>query len=75
MEASGSETTVSERSSDHSGQTDSVTAEERAQWLIDYIILHQSEERAHLLRRAVEQFVAVETSAFERGQRAARPGS
>ena len=72
MEASGSET-VSECSGDHAGQADSVTAEERAQWLIDYIILHQGEERTQLLRRAVEQFVAVEASAFERGQRAARP--
>jgi hypothetical protein len=52
-----------------SGQTSNITAEERAEWLIDYVILHRGEGRSHLLRRAVEQFVAAEVSAYERGRR------
>jgi hypothetical protein len=49
---------------------DAITAEERAEWLIDYILLHQGEGRGDLIRRAVEQFSEAEAVAFERGRRA-----
>jgi hypothetical protein len=44
-----------------------ITAEERAEWLIDYLTLHRGEGRNHLLRRAVEQITAAEAEAYERG--------
>ena len=44
-----------------------ISAEERAEWLIDYITLHQGEARSHLLRRAVAQITAAEAEAYERG--------
>ena len=51
-------------------QADAITAEERAEWLIDYVLSHQDEERTELLRRAVDQFLAAEATAYERGRRA-----
>jgi hypothetical protein len=51
-------------------EADGITAEERAEWLVGYILLHQGEERRDLLRRAVDQFLAAEAFAFERGRRA-----
>ena len=50
-------------------EDDAITAEERAEWLIDYILLHQSEGRINLIRRAVGQFVEAEAAAYERGSR------
>jgi hypothetical protein len=67
MEAFPQKTLVGERSGEY--QTDAVTADERAEWLVEYIILHQCEGRTQLLRRAVEQFVAAEASAYERGRK------
>lgn len=49
------------------GAANVITAEERAEWLIDYIVLHQGEGRCHLLRRAVEQIAAAEGQAYARG--------
>jgi hypothetical protein len=46
-----------------------ITAEERAEWLIDYILLHQREERSQLLRTAVQQITAAEAQAYESGWR------
>jgi hypothetical protein len=60
---------VRERSSDYGGQTDTITAEERAEWLIEYVIRHQGEGLIELLRKAVEQFVAAEASAYGRGRK------
>jgi len=62
-------TLVRERSSEYGGQTDTITAEERAEWLIEYAIRHQGEGIIELLRKAVEQFVAAEASAYERGRK------
>jgi DNA polymerase III delta prime subunit len=54
----------------HDGRAaDAVTAEERAEWLIDFILLHKSDERLDLIRRAVEQFLAAEAVGYERGRR------
>jgi hypothetical protein len=69
MEAFLPKTPMRESSSEYTGQTDTITAEERAEWLVEYIILHQCETRTQLLRRAVEQFVAAEASAYERGRK------
>ena len=49
---------------------DAITAEERAEWLIDYVLSHQDEERTELFRRAVDQFLTAEAAAYERGRRA-----
>jgi hypothetical protein len=46
-----------------------ITADERAQWLVDYVVLHQGDDRSHLLRRAVEQITAAEANAYARGWR------
>jgi hypothetical protein len=48
---------------------DAIPAEERAEWLIDYILLHQGEGRRTLIRRAVDQFLEAEAVAYERGRR------
>jgi hypothetical protein len=48
---------------------DAIPAEDRAEWLIDYILLHQGEGRENLIRRAVEQFLEAEAVAYERGRR------
>jgi DNA polymerase III delta prime subunit len=48
---------------------DAIPAEERAEWLIDYILLHQGDERGDLIRRAVDQFLEAEAVAYERGRR------
>jgi len=50
-------------------EADAIPAEERAEWLIDYILLHQGEGRRGLIRRAVEQFLAAEAVAYARGRR------
>jgi len=47
---------------------DAIPAEERAEWLIDYILLHQGEGRRTLIRRAVDQFLDAEAVAYERGR-------
>lgn len=47
---------------------DAITAEERAEWLIDYILSHQGEGRIDLIRRAVDQFLEAEAVAYERGR-------
>jgi hypothetical protein len=54
---------------EHREVDDAVTAEERAEWLIDYILLHQGEGRIDLIRRAVDQFLEAEAVAYERGRR------
>ncbi len=51
-------------------EADAISAEERAEWLIDFILLHQGDGRLDLIRRAVEQFLAAEAAGFERGRRA-----
>ncbi len=48
---------------------DTITAEERAEWLIEYVLLHQGEGKRDLIRRAVDQFLAAEAVAYERGRR------
>jgi hypothetical protein len=48
---------------------DAIPAEERAEWLIDYILSHQGDERGDLIRRAVDQFLEAEAVAYERGRR------
>lgn len=50
-------------------EADAITAEERAEWLIGYILLHQGEGRGDLIRRAVDQILAAEAVAYERGRR------
>lgn len=50
-------------------EVDGITAEERAEWLIDYVISHQDDGRTELIRKAVAQFLAAETVAYERGRR------
>jgi len=50
-------------------EADAIPAEERAEWLIDYVLLHQGEGRRNLIRRAVDQFLAAEFVAYERGRR------
>jgi len=45
---------------------DAITAEERAEWLIDYVLSHQGQERTELIRRALDQFLAAETAARQR---------
>jgi hypothetical protein len=47
--------------------SDRITPEQRAGWLIEYITLHQGEDRNQLLRRAVAQITAAEDKAYERG--------
>jgi len=69
MEDVSPRTLVREHSSEYRGQTDTITAEERAEWLIEYVIRHQGEALTELLRKAVEQFVAAEASAYERGRK------
>ena len=49
-------------------EADAIPAEERAEWLIDYILLHQGEGRGELIRKAVGQFLAAEAVAYERGR-------
>jgi truncated hemoglobin YjbI len=49
---------------------DAITAEERAEWLIDYVLSHQDKERTELIRRAVDQFLAAEAATYERRRRA-----
>lgn len=44
-----------------------ISPEQRAAWVIDYITLHQGEDRSHLLRRVVQQIAAAEAQAYERG--------
>ena len=68
MEGVSPRTLVGERPSEYGGHTDVITAEERAEWLIQYILLHQGEGLTELLRKAVGQFVAAEASAYERGR-------
>jgi hypothetical protein len=46
-----------------------ITADERATWLVDHVVSHWSDDRIHLLRRAVEQITAAEAEAYERGWR------
>jgi hypothetical protein len=53
-------------------ETDVITADERAEWLIDYILSHPGEERTSLVRRSVGQFLAAEAAAYEKGRREAR---
>jgi hypothetical protein len=53
-----------------SQEADAVTAEERAEWLVDYVLSHQDQERTELIRRTVDQFLAAEAAAYERGRRA-----
>jgi hypothetical protein len=53
---------------DHREADDAITAEERAEWLIDYILLHQGERRIDLIRRAVDQFLEAEAVAYEKGR-------
>jgi hypothetical protein len=69
MEGVSPSTLARERSIEYERQTDTITAEERAEWLIEYVIRHQSEGLTQLLRKAVEQFVAAEASAYERGRK------
>jgi len=52
-------------------EADLITADERAEWLINYILLHQTEDRTKLIRRAIDQFLAAEAVAYMRGRRAA----
>lgn len=75
MGALGSEIPVSEPAEEYRERGNSITVEERAEWLIDYVILHRDEGRNHLLRRVVEQFIAAEISAYERGRRDAAAGA
>jgi hypothetical protein len=49
-------------------EADTITADERAEWLIDYILAHPGEERTSLVRRSVGQFLAAEAAAYERGR-------
>lgn len=49
-------------------------ADERAEWLNDYILSHPGEERTSLVRRSVGQFLAAEAAAYEEGRRAACTG-
>ena len=51
---------------------DAITAEERAEWLIDYILLHQREDRTQLLRVIVQQINAAEAQGYDFGWRHGR---
>ena len=51
-------------------EADAITADERAEWLIDYVLSHPGEERTSLVRRSVGQFLAAEAAGYERGRRA-----
>lgn len=55
------------------GSPDSaISAEERAAWLIDYLLLHQHEERSQLLRTVVQQITAAEAQGYDAGWRHGR---
>lgn len=56
----------------HHREADIITADERAEWLIDYILSHPGEERTSLVRRCVSQFLVAEAAAYEDGRRAGR---
>jgi hypothetical protein len=49
-----------------------ISAEERAAWLIDYLLLHQRKERSHLLRTVVQQITAAEAQGYDAGWRHGR---
>lgn len=49
-----------------------ISAEERAEWLIDYILLHQREDRTQLLRITVQQINAAEAQGYDLGWRHGR---